>query len=84
MSGCRHRAREIAPTVLWCSVCGAHRRLEADRWTRWVPAGVRRLRPIRDRKQLELELHTMSVLNSAYAELVAAVGDTKPTLRLVK
>jgi hypothetical protein len=43
MTACKHRVRELAPSVEWCSRCGAHRRLLARRWTRWIPCGVQRL-----------------------------------------
>lgn len=49
----QHSARVLAPTVLWCSKCGAHKRSVDGRWLRWSPAGVRRLKPLRAR-QLEL------------------------------
>ena len=45
---CKHlRARELAHTVRWCPECGAHKRLERERWTKWVPCGVQRLRPLK-------------------------------------
>lgn len=54
---CKHRrrtVRELAPTVLWCSRCGAHKRCVDGRWLRWVPAGVVRMKP--PDRQLELSI----------------------------
>lgn len=38
-----HKVRELAPTIEWCAQCGAHRRLQARRWTKWIPCGIQRL-----------------------------------------
>jgi hypothetical protein len=82
MIACKHdRVRELAPTVLWCAACGAHKRLiDAARWSRWVPAGVRRLRPLTAAKRRELE-HADRQIDWLRDDVAAELGEN-PMLQL--
>jgi hypothetical protein len=59
---CKHRSiRALAPTVLWCPECGAHRRQVDGRWLRWSPAGVTRSVPLRSASEREAQQRQLAL-----------------------